>query len=186
MNSVLVGVSNHHIHLSKEDMIKLFGKEELEVLREIRQPGQFAAKETVNLIGNHGIIWNIRIVGPLRKETQVEIMRIDQKILGIKAPILVSGNLDGSPGMIIQGPNGAVKIDKGVIIAKVHVHLSVNEAKDFRLNDGDKVDVYHKGKLIIKDVIVRSGELHKSHLHIDKEEAELLKLKNDNLVELRF
>lgn len=184
MKLVPVGISNHHIHLSKEDMIELFGREELEVLKEIRQPGQFAAKETVNLIGK-GIIWNVRVVGPLRKETQVEIMRGDQKILGVKAPILVSGNLEGSPGIIIQGPKGAVRIDKGVIIAKIHVHLSSDEAKEFGLENGDKVDVYYNNKLIFRDVVIRSGNMHKSHFHIDKEESQLFRLKNNDLVELR-
>jgi len=184
MNLVPVGISNYHVHLCKEDMIKLFGKEELTILREIRQPGQFAAKETVNLIGK-GIIFNVRIVGPLRKETQVEIMRRDQTVLGIKAPILVSGNLENSPGIIIRGSKGAVKIEKGVIIAKVHVHLSTEEAKEFGLNNGDKVNVHHNNKLIMGDVVVRSGDLHKSHFHIDKEEAEILGLKNNDLVELR-
>src|SRR3989344_6854666 len=95
MKQVPVGVSNHHVHLCKDDMIKLFGKEDLTVLREIRQPGQFAAKETVNLVGSNGIIWNLRIVGPLRNETQVEILREDQKILGIKAPLYVSTGKEG-------------------------------------------------------------------------------------------
>ncbi|AJF62641.1 MAG: Phosphate propanoyltransferase [archaeon GW2011_AR20] len=184
MKSVPVGVSNHHIHLSKMDMVRLFGKENLEVFKEIRQPGQFAAKETVNLVGQ-GIIWNVRVVGPLRKETQVEIMRGDQKILGVKAPILVSGNLESSPGIIIQGPNGSVKIDTGVIIAKIHVHLSTDEAREFGLENGDKVDVYHNNKLIVRDVVVRSGDMHKSDFHIDKEEAKLFKLKNNDLIELR-
>ena len=184
MKLVPVGVSNHHIHLCKEDMIKLFGKEDLEIFKEIRQPNQFAAKETVNLVGK-GVIWNVRVVGPLRKETQVEIMGGDQKILGVKAPILVSGNLEGSPGIIVQGPKGAVKIDKGVIIAKIHVHLSTDEAKEFGLENGDKVDVYHNNKLIVRDVVIRSGDAHKSHFHIDREEAQLFRLKNNDLVELR-
>ena len=179
MKSVPVGISNHHAHLSKEDMVKLFGKENLEVFKEIRQPGQFAAKETVNLIGK-GVIWNVRVVGPLRKETQVEIMRRDQKILGVRAPILVS------PGIIIQGPKGAVKIDKGVIIAKIHVHLSADEAREFGLENDDKVDVYYNNKLIFNDVVIRSGDAHKSHFHIDREEAQLFKLKNNDLVELRY
>lgn len=186
MNLVPVGVSNHHAHLSKEYMFKLFGKEELDILREIRQPGQFASKETVNLIGKNGLLWNVRVVGPLRKETQVEIMRGDQFTLGIKAPVLVSGNVEGSPGIIIQGHKGAVKINKGVIIAKLHVYLSNEEAKEFGLKDGDKVNVYHDNKLITKDVIIRAGELHKSDFHIDKEEAKAFNLKNNDLVELRL
>lgn len=185
MNLIPVGISNHHVHLCKEDCSKLFGKEELGILREIRQPGQFAAKETVNLIGK-GIIFNVRIVGPLRKQTQVEILRSDQKILDIKAPVLVSGNLEGSPGIIIQGPVGAIKIDKGIIIAKMHVHLSTEEAQEFELENGDKVDIYYNNKLITKDVIVRIGELHKSDFHIDKEEAQEFRLKNKDLVELRY
>ncbi len=185
MNLVPVGISNHHVHLCKEDIIKLFGKENLEVLREIRQPGQFAAKETVNLIGTHGIINNVRIVGPLRKETQIEIMRRDQRILGIKAPVLVSGNLENSPGIIIQGSNGAIKIDKGVIIAKIHVHLHTEEAKEFGLENNDLVDIYCNNRLVTKDVVIRSGDLHKSNFHIDKEEALSFRLKNNDLVELR-
>ncbi len=186
MKLVPVGVSNHHVHLCKEDMIKLFGKENLEVLKEIRQPGQFAAKETVNLVGKYGVIWNVRIVGPLRNETQVEILRGDQFILGIKAPILVSGNLNNSPGTIMQGSDGAVKLNKGVIIAKIHVHLHTNEAEEFGLKNEDLVDIHYNDKLVVKDVVIRAGELHKSHFHIDKEEAKYFELKNDDLVELRF
>jgi putative phosphotransacetylase len=185
MKLIPVGVSNHHVHLSEHDMVKLFGKEKLEIFREIRQPGQFAAKETVNLIGK-SIIWNVRVVGPLRKETQVEIMRKDQDVLGIKAPILVSGNSENSPGTIIQGSHGAIKIEKGVIIAKTHVHLSNEEAQEFGLNNGDLVDVYHDNKLITENVVIRSGGLHKSDFHIDKEEAKYFGLKNNDLIELRF
>ena len=185
MNIVPVGISNHHVHLCKEDAIKLFGKEDLEILRKIRQPGQFAAKETVNLVGKNGIIWKVRVVGPLRKETQIEIMRSDQMILGIKAPILVSGNLDNSPGAIVQGSNGAIRLDKGVIIAKMHVHLHDEEAKSFGLKNGDKVDIYNNERLITRDVIIRAGETHKSNFHIDKEEAKHFGLKNNELVELR-
>ena len=112
-------------------------------------------------------------------------MRSDQNILGIKAPILVSGNLNNSPGVIIQGNNGGIKINKGVIIAKIHVHLSTEEAEKFNLKNNDLVDVYYNNKAIVKNVVVRSGELHKSHFHIDKEEAKLLGLNNNNLVELR-
>ncbi len=192
MKLIPVGVSNHHLHLCKEDMIKLFGKEELEILREIRQPGQFAAKETVNLIGKYGVIWNVRVVGPLRKETQIEILRGDQFILGLKAPLYVSGgregntSLDDSPGTIIQGMKGAIKIDKGVIIPKIHVHLGTEESEEFGLNNNDLVDIYHNNKLITKDVVVRCGDLHKSNFHIDKEEAEEFGLNNNDLVELRF
>ena len=186
MNLIPIGISNHHVHLCKEHMIKLFDKEELEILREIRQPGQFAAKETVNLIGKNGIIWNVRIVGPLRKETQVEIMRGDQIILGVKAPVLVSGNLENSPGIIIQGPHGSIKINKGVIIPKIHVHLSTEEALEFGLKNNDLVDIYYDNRLITKDVVIRAGELHKSDFHIDKEEAKVFNLKNNDLVELRY
>lgn len=184
MRLIPVGVSNHHVHLCKEDFVKLFSKEELEIFKEIRQPGQFAAKETVNLIGE-GIIFNVRVVGPLRKETQVEIMRNDEKILGISAPILVSGDLEGSPGIIVQGSKGAVKLDKGVIIAKMHVHLSALEAEEFGLKSNDLVKIYHNGRFITENVVIRCGELHKSDFHIDKEEARKFGLKNNDLVEIR-
>ncbi len=184
MNTVPVGVSNHHIHLCKEDCVKLFGRNDLEVLREIRQPGQFAAKETVNLVGKYGVICNVRVVGPLRNETQVEIMRSEQSILGIKAPVLVSGNLENSPGIIVQGNNGGIKLKKGVIIAKMHVHLHISEASEFGLKNGDKVKIYFNKRLLIEDVIIRSGDSHKSHFHLDKEEATYFGLKNNDLVEL--
>lgn len=107
--STIVGVSNRHIHLCKEDLDSLFGEGyALTKLKDLKQPGQFAAKETVTLIGPRGEIENVRILGPLRKRTQVEVSMTDSFKLGIKAPIRESGNIKGTPGIIMKGLNKSI------------------------------------------------------------------------------
>lgn len=179
---ILVGVSNRHVHLSKEHLEILFGKGyQLKVLREIRQPGQYAAEETVTLLGKQDL--QARIVGPLRENTQVEILTSDQYVLEIKVPKKVSGDLDNTPGIKIKGPKGIVNLEDGVMIAEKHLHLSQEESKKLNLFNGSRVNLVHENGAKF-NVIVRSGKDHLSEFHLDKDEAESLNIKTGDYVEI--
>jgi len=181
---ILVGVSNRHVHISKEHLEILFGKGyQLKILREIRQPSQYAAEETVTLLGKQDL--QARIVGQLREKTQVEIMYSDQKKLGIKAPIKISGNLENTPGIKIKGPKGIISLENGVMIAEKHLHLSQEESKKLNLSNGSRVNLIHENGTRF-NVIVRSGKYHLSEFHLDKDEAESLNIKTGDYVEIEY
>ncbi|BBH24633.1 hypothetical protein Back11_59780 [Paenibacillus baekrokdamisoli] len=169
-----VGVSNRHIHLSKEHVDALFGTGyALTVLRELSQPGQFAAKETVTLIGPKGIIQNVRILGPSRGASQVEISRTDSYTLGIQPAVRLSGDILGTSGITVAGPSGAVVLKEGLIVAKNHVHMSVAEAARYQVAPGDRMILSTMGDrpLIYADVVVRVNERFSLDFHIDTDEA---------------
>lgn len=171
---ILVEVSAHHVHLSPEHVEALFGKGyQLTVLHELSQPGQYACKETVNLIGPKGRVENVRVLGPPRKATQVEIAMTEQFKLGIQPPIRESGNIEGSPGLTLEGPAGTVTIDKGVICAARHIHMSPEEALGMGLKDKDVVMVRIGGEreLIFGDVVVRVHPDFRLAMHIDTDEG---------------
>nr|MBI4157174.1 hypothetical protein [Candidatus Woesearchaeota archaeon] len=181
---ILVGVSNRHVHISKEHLEILFGKGyQLKVLREIRQPRQYAAEETVTLLGKQDL--QARIVGPLREKTQVEILTTDQYVLGIKVPKKVSGDLDNTPGIKIKGPKGIINLENGVIIAEKHLHLSQEESEKLNLSNGSRVNLVHENGTKF-NAIVRSGKDHLSEFHLDKDEAESLNIKTGDYVEIEY
>lgn len=136
--TLVVHASARHMHLNREDLEVLFGSGyELTVDRQLYQAGNFAAKETVTLIGPRSrLISNLRILGPLRKESQVELAFTDAISLGIDAPIRLSGDIEGTPGCLIMGPKGVVQLKRGVIRAAIHVHMNPEEAKRFGVTDG--------------------------------------------------
>jgi len=176
-NETLIGVSNRHIHLSKEHSAQLFGERyQLKVRRRLRQSGQFAAEEKVALVGKE--ILEARVVGPLRAQTQVEILQEDKEKLGIKAPIKVSGNLEGTPGIKVRGPKGEVDLECGVIVAAKHVHMSTDEISEFGLEGVKYVDIQTETNKIFKRVPVRMGDKHISEFHLDKDEARVLGIKS--------
>ena len=124
-----IGISNRHVHLSRQDLEILFGNGyELNMSHKISQTGQFAATETVNLAGPKGCIEKVRILGPIRKQTQVEIMRSDKYRLGVDPPVRDSGDLKDSGAITIIGPNGSVHIDEGLIISQRHLHMTPADA----------------------------------------------------------
>ncbi|HOW56360.1 MAG TPA: acetate/propionate family kinase [Smithellaceae bacterium] len=169
-----LSTSAHHVHLSQEHFEILFGAGKIMTPRsELSQPGQFAANEAVNLIGPKGRIDRVRILGPARKESQVEISRTEQFKLGIDAPIRDSGDIEGTPGVIIEGTAGTVKLTKGVICAKRHIHMSPEEALSLGLRDRDSVMVKVKGirELIFGDVLVRVHPDYRMDMHLDTDEA---------------
>jgi acetate kinase len=169
-----LSTSAHHVHLSRQDFDVLFGPgKDLTPRSDLSQPGQFAAAEAVNLVGPKGRIEKVRILGPLRKESQVEVSRTEQFKLGIDAPIRDSGDLEGTPGIVIEGESGTVRLEKGVISAKRHIHMSPEEALGLGLRDRDVVMVKVKGvrELIFGDVLIRVHPTFRMDMHLDTDEA---------------
>ena len=169
-----IEVSAHHVHLSQPDVDKLFGPgHQLTPEHELSQPGQFACAEKVNLIGPKGKISNVRVLGPTRKETQVEIAMTEQFKVGIQPPIRESGDLANTPGVTLEGPFGTATLDRGVICAQRHIHMSPEDAMRFRLRDKYVVQVRVEGdrELIFGDVVVRVNPNYRLAMHIDTDEG---------------
>lgn len=174
MSKVPVEVSARHLHLDKKTLEKLFGKGyKLTVLEKLSQPDEFAAKETVKVKTEKGTFENVRIVGGLRDNSQFELSKTDAFSLGIDPPIRVSGNIKDTPGVILVGPEGSVKLNEGVIIAKRHIHCTPAEAKRLELEDGKEVSVKITGKreLTFHSVVVRVDKNYKLSCHIDTDEG---------------
>lgn len=169
-----IEVSAHHVHLSQADVDKLFGPgHQLTPEHELSQPGQFACAEKVDLVGPKGKIANVRVLGPTRKETQVEIAMTEQFKLGVQTPIRESGDLANTPGITLQGPVGQAAIPRGVICAQRHIHMSPEDAMRFRLRDKYVVRVRVEGdrELIFGDVVVRVNPNYRLAMHIDTDEG---------------
>ncbi len=183
---VFVGVSNRHLHLSREDVEKLFGPGyQLTPIKDLGQPGQFACKETVTIVGPKGSIENVRVLGPERKETQVEVSLTDCFKLGVNPPVRDSGDLEGTPGIEIIGPNGKVIKDRGVIVAKRHIHMHISDAENFGVKDKEIVMVtveHGDRKVIFDDVLIRVNEKFALEFHVDTDEANAAGLRNGDKV----
>ena len=182
-----VGISNKHLHLSDEDLERLFGAgAKLTPFKELVQPGQFAADERVDIVGPKATFKGIRIIGPTRKQSQVEISQTDARTLGIEPPVRESGKLEGSTGIKLVGPAGEIELNEGVIVALRHIHLSPDEAMEAGLKDQDIVDVQTFGSrpLIFQDVVIRSGEAHKCEFHVDTDEANAAGIANGQEIEI--
>ncbi|EGY80495.1 phosphate propanoyltransferase [Peptoniphilus indolicus] len=180
-----VGVSNRHVHISREDLDILFGKDyELTVKKELKQPGQFAAEEAVTIVGPKGQFENVRILGPIRRESQVEISLTDAFRLGVSAPIKESGSLENTPGIEIVGPKGSVKLERGTIVALRHIHLTPSQAKKFNVKEGEFVDVQCFGcrKATISNVLIRVSEKYSIEMHLDTDEANAIGVKNGDFI----
>lgn len=173
--TVPIAVSARHVHLTERSIATLFGPGyELAPLKPISQPGQYAARETVRLVGPKGHLDQVRVLGPPRQNDQVEISRTDEFTLGVDAPVRESGDLDNTPGIRIEGPAGAVTIPKGVICALRHIHMRPAEAEALGVASGDRVDVRvdSDGRdLVFGDVLVRVGENFRLEMHVDTDEA---------------
>ena len=169
-----IEVSAHHVHLAEREMEKLFGPgNELTHRSDLSQPGQFACEETIDLVGPKGRVDRIRVLGPLRGQSQVEISMTEEYKLGIKAPIRASGDLDGSPGITLEGTKGPCQLPQGVICSLRHIHMSPEDALSFGLKDRDIVSVRVEGErtLIFGDILVRVHPDFRLSMHIDTDEA---------------
>ena len=169
-----LGVSNRHIHLSKNDLRVLFGGNyALTHQKELSQPGQFAAHETVTLVGVRGTIEKVRILGPVREKTQAEISATDCYKLGIKPVLRDSGQHAGTPGLKVVGPKGHVELETGVMVANRHIHLTLEQASEWSLKDGDRVRVHIQSQrpIIFEDVLIRANDHCQKEMHLDLDEA---------------
>ncbi len=181
---VPIGISNKHIHLSQEDLDYLFGEGyELTPIKNLKQPGQFACEEKVKIVGPKGS-FDVRILGPARKKTQLEVNNADGFTLGVRdIPVRLSGDLEGTPGFIIEANGKSLKKDNGMIVAERHIHLSEEQGKKFNINNGERVSVRIKGQrgLVFNNVLCRVGDGHEAEMHIDIEEGNASGAKNDQL-----
>ena len=173
--TVLVETSARHVHVSKEDLATLFGEGyELTKKKDLSQPGQFACEERVQVIGPKSSFAAVSILGPVRPETQVELSATDARSIGVKAPIRESGDLEGSGACKLVGPCGEVELEKGVIIAKRHIHMTTKDAEEYGLEDKQIVSVKLNTpdrSLIFGDVVVRVSDKYALAMHIDTDEA---------------
>jgi len=182
-----VGVSNRHIHLSPGHVEALFGAGyNLTPLRELSQKGQFAARETITLVGPKGMIAGVRVLGPARGATQVEISRTDGYTLGIQPPVRLSGNTAGTPGITLSGAQGMVVLKEGLIVARNHVHMSPDDAARFKVAHGDRMILRSNGDrpVVFADVTVRVSPHYSLDFHIDTDEANASDLRTGDVVEV--
>lgn len=180
---VPIGLSNKHIHVSQADLEVLFGKDyQLTVMKDLSQPGQYACEEKVDVVGPKGKM-TMRILGPVRPETQVELSIGDGFALGLKVPIKNSGDTAGTPGVKVVGPAGEVDIDHGVIVAARHIHMSPEEGEAFGVKDKDVVSVKLDGPrgLTFDNVLVRVNPNFRLDMHLDVEEGNAAGAKNGQL-----
>ena len=185
--TIPVGISNRHIHLSREDLDTLFGAGyELTPIKDLSQPGQYACKELLTIIGpSMRPIENVRVLGPIRKESQVEISVTDSFVLKVKPPVRESGSLAGSAPVTIIGPKGIVTLKQGCIIANRHIHMSPADGARFGVKDGDyiTVDAFSGTKRTRWfDVQVRVSDKFRLEMHVDTDDANAVGFKNGSTV----
>ena len=172
--SVEVEASGKHVHLSRKEIDVLFGEGyQLTKVKELSQPGQYACKERITLIGPKGCLHQVVVLGPERKKAQVEVSLTDALTLGIAAPLRESGNIEGTSGVIIASGAAMIRLEQGLIAAKRHIHMSTEDAQKFQLNNGEivRVEVWGKRPLAFDDVLIRVSSSYKTYMHIDYDEA---------------
>lgn len=178
-----IGVSNRHVHLSEKEFMVLFGKNAaLHKKADLKQPGQFAAEETVILRGPRGEFENVRILGPFREQAQVEISISDSFRLGVRPVVKESGKLEDTPGIVLIGPHGQVDLHSGTIVALRHIHMSPSDAARMRVKDGEFVEVQLYGirKLRLSNVLVRVSDSYQLEMHLDMDEANAAGITNND------
>lgn len=187
MKQVPIGVSARHIHLCKDHINLLFGAGyELKVLKDLSQPGQYAAEETVAVIGPKGRFDKVRILGPARGKSQLEVSRTDAFGLGLNPPVRESGNIADTPGIKVVGPAGEVDLAEGVIVAARHIHFHTDDAARWGIADKQRLTVRVNGErpLIFEDVVARISDQFALDMHIDTDEANAAGVKTGEHAEL--
>ncbi|WP_028595504.1 phosphate propanoyltransferase [Paenibacillus assamensis] len=187
MKTVPVGVSGRHIHLTQEHIEALFGPgAQLTEFKALSQPGQFAAVETVEVIGPKGSFNTVRILGPARPASQLEISRTDSFALGVKAPVRESGAIEDTPGITLKGPHGEVVLDKGVIVAARHIHFHTSDAEKWGIQDKQTLRVRVGGErgVVFENVLARVHPTFALDMHIDTDEANAAGVKNGDTAEI--
>ncbi|AVK97434.1 phosphate propanoyltransferase [Lysinibacillus sphaericus] len=169
-----IGVSARHVHLAQAEVEQLFGENyQLTPKFELSQPGQFAAEETVVIAGPKGSIERVRILGPARTLTQVEVSWTDAMKLGVKPPLRISGDIKDSSPVTLIGPKGSVVLPEGLIIAQAHIHMSPADSERFQVVDGQSVQIKVQGlrPIILSNVMIRVSDRYRLEMHIDTDEA---------------
>ncbi|MTV47604.1 phosphate propanoyltransferase [Heliobacillus mobilis] len=187
IKQVSVGISNRHFHLAKEDLVSLFGEGyEPVFMKDLSQPGQYATKDAVTLMGPKGLIEGVRLLMPLRKQSQVEISVTDCYKLGIPPVIRDSGDLKDTPGITLVGPKGEVALPEGAIVAARHIHLNPQEASQLGVKDKQRISVEVGGPRGVRfdQVLIRVHESFASEMHVDTDEANGALMKNGQFVNL--
>lgn len=184
---VNIALSNRHIHLSKEDLETLFGKGyELQRTKDLSQPGQYACEEKVDVVGPKNTIKGVRVLGPVRPETQLELSVSDAFALGVAPIVRNSGDTIDTPGAKLVGPEGQVELEKGLIVAARHIHMHTKDAEEFGVSDNEIVSIRVGGPrgLVFENVLVRVSDSYALEMHVDIEEGNAAGIKNNDLVEL--
>lgn len=184
---VVVNISARHIHLSQAHVEALFGPgHQLAKMKDLMQPGQFAAQETVRVVGPKGSFPKVRVLGPARGDTQLEVSLTDARTLGMDLPVRLSGNVEGTPGIVLEGPHGRVEIPRGVIVAARHIHLGTADAARFGVKHGETVRVRTTGvrPLTFDDVLIRVSDSFVAEMHVDTDEGNAAGLRDGDFVEI--
>lgn len=188
MEKFIVETSARHVHLSRKDLDTLFGEGfELSVKKELSQPGQFVTNEKVAVVGSKKDFPAVSILGPVRKNTQVELSLTDARSIGVDVPVRESGDIKGSGSCKIVGPKGEIEIKEGVIAAKRHVHMTPTDALNYCVKDGDLVNVKIESEgrsLVFGDVVVRVNDNFRLAMHIDTDESNACRATADTLGEI--
>ena len=175
MKKFMIETSARHVHVSQKDLEVLFGEGyELTPVKDLSQPGQYACEERVTIVGSKKELGRVSILGPVRPETQVELSATDCRSIGVGIAVRESGVIDGTPGCKIVGPKGEIEIDKGVIVAKRHIHMTTADAEKFGVSDKEIVSVKAESdgrSLIFGDVVVRVSDSYALAMHIDTDES---------------
>lgn len=186
--SIPVEISAHHVHLTRESLDILFGKNyELTKLRDLSQPGEFASNETVSIVGaNRRVVEKVRILGPLREYTQAELSITNGFFLGLDLPTKISGNIEGTPSINIIGPKSILVLKEGAIRAARHIHMTPQDAEKYKVKNYDRVNVEVLGEhgVIYKDVVIRVFPNSKLALHLDTDEANAGNVKGATLARI--
>ncbi|NLI40121.1 MAG: phosphate propanoyltransferase [Caldisericales bacterium] len=180
-----VGVSSRHVHLHEDHVKALFGHD-LTCYKDLTQPGQYACNEKVDLIGPKGTIKGVRVLGPTRRATQVEVSKTDSIILGLDVPLRMSDDIEGTPGIKLVGEKGEIMLDKGVIVAKRHIHMSPEDAQKAGVVDGETVWVSANTprKFVMGDIVVRVSGKFALDFHVDTDEANAAWLKSGDKIRI--
>ncbi len=186
-DNIPVGVSNRHIHLSQADVEVLFGKgHQLQSMKPLSQPGQYGCKETVTICGPKGAIEKVRVLGPVRSKTQVEVLAGDSYKLGVIAPTRMSGDLTGTPGITLIGPRGSVQAGQGLVVAQRHIHMNLTDANRFGVRDGQIVSIQLDGTRggMYNNVVVRANDTSALEFHVDIEEANAMNINGQSQIKI--
>lgn len=184
---VPVAMSNRHLHVTRKDLDILFGEgHELTNMKDLSQPGQYACDEKVDIVGPKSTLKGVRILGPVRPATQVEISMFDARTMGVEGMVRASGNTAGTPGCTLVGPKGEIKLEEGVIVAARHIHMHTSDAPKFGLKDKDivKVRVGKERAVVFENVVVRVHPEYALDMHIDIEEGNAAGISNGDMGEI--